>query len=199
MFDGVPGVTTFGCWAHARRNFFEAREEVAAKTSAHVVSEIGRLYETERRLSEQGATNEERLKVRQEAWPVLSGLKAFLEEQRALPRSAWGKAVAHALARWEKLARYAEDGAVEIDNNLYGDVISPENTIRPVALGRKNYPFAGSHEATERAAVVYSLLSTCKRHEVNAQEWLTDVLARIPTHPARQVEDLLPHRWKSNR
>ena len=72
-----------------------------------------------------------------------------------------------------------------------------ENAIRPLAIGRKNYLFAGSHEAAERAAVIYSLLGTCKLHGVNPQEWLTDVLNRIPAHPAKHVAELLPHRWKA--
>ena len=93
--------------------------------------------------------------------------------------------------RWEKLCRYVEDGRIEIDNNLV------ENAIRPIALGRKNYLFAGSHEAAERAAVIYSLVATCKKHEVNPQVWLADVLSRIAMHPMKRVHELLPHHWKN--
>ena len=95
----------------------------------------------------------------------------------------------YSLARWDKLTRYTEDGRIEIDNNLV------ENAIRPIAIGRKNYLFAGSHNAAQRAAVIYSLLATCKKHDINPYEWLADVLARIPTHPAKRVHELLPHRW----
>src|SRR5690606_6277684 len=98
-----------------------------------------------------------------------------------------------ALGRWTKLVRYVEDGRIEIDNNLV------ENAIRPIALGRKNYLFAGSHEAAQRAAVIYSLVATCKKHGVNPETWLTDVLGRIPTHPMKQVEDLLPHHWQERK
>jgi len=97
-----------------------------------------------------------------------------------------------AVRRWEKLCRYTEDGRIEIDTNLV------ENAIRPIALGRKNYLFAGSHNAAQRAAVIYSLLASCKKHDVNPQLWLTDLLSRIPTHPAKRVNELLPHRWENH-
>jgi hypothetical protein len=101
----------------------------------------------------------------------------------------FGKAAAYALTRWEELTRYAREGRLEIDNNLV------ENQVRPVALGRKNYLFAGSHDAARRSAVIYSMLATCKRHGVNPWAWLTNVLSRIPTHPAKRVAELLLHRW----
>ena len=99
----------------------------------------------------------------------------------------------YSLKRWEKLTRYVDNGEVEIDNNLV------ENAICPLALGRKNSLFSGSHEAAQRHAVVYSLLGTCLMHDVNPEEWLTDVLTRIPTHPNSRVDELLPHNWKKLR
>jgi hypothetical protein len=126
---------------------------------------------------------------REEARPVLERIKAYLESNRALPKSPFGKAATYALLRWDERTRYADQGRLEIDNNLI------ENQVRPVALGRKNSLFAGSHDAARRSAVIYSLLATCKRHDVNPWAWLTDVLARIPTHPAKRVSELLPHRW----
>ena len=86
-----------------------------------------------------------------------------------------------------------DEGRVELDNNLV------ENAVRPLAIGRKNYLFAGSHDAAQRAAVLYSLLGTCKLHAVNPLEWLTDVFERIPTHPAKRVAELLPHHWQKAR
>lgn len=189
-FERHAAITTYGCWAHARRYFFEARDS-HPEEAGYALAEIAKLYDIERSLREQHATAAERRAARQEhAVPVLDGLKGWLASQRALPKSPLGKAVGYALNSWKKLTRYTEDGRIEIDNNLV------ENAIRPIALGRKNYLFAGSHAAAQRAAVIYSLLATCKAHEVNPQEWLADVLARIPTHPARQVAELLPHRWK---
>jgi transposase len=190
-FDRLPGITTCGCWAHARRYFFEAKDNDAEKAE-HALTEIRRLYAIEREIA--GASPEERRRVRQErAVLVLDTLKTWLEANPGLPKSPWGKAVSYALARWEKLTRYANDGRIEIDNNLV------ENAIRPVALGRKNYLFAGSHDAAQRAAVIYSLLAACKKHDVNPQVWLTDVLVRIPSHPHKQVADLLPHHWKARK
>lgn len=184
-------VTAYNCWAHARRYFFEAQEN-AKERAEHALLEIGKLYAIERELKE--ATHEERKQVRQErAMPILNQFKGWLMQNRGLPKSPWGKAVNYALKRWDKLARYTEDGQIEIDNNLV------ENAIRPIALGRKNYLFAGSHEAAQRAAVIYSLLATCKKHEVNPHEWLSDVLKRIPTHPYKQIDELLPHLWHNSK
>lgn len=187
-----PGITSYGCWAHARRHFFEAKDS-DAEFAEHALREIGLLYDIERRLREEEALPERRGQVRQkEAIPILDRFNPWLQSHPGLPKSPWGQAVSYALLRWDKLCRYTEDGRVEIDNNLV------ENAIRPIALGRKNYLFAGSHDAAQRAAVIYSLLGTCKMHEVNPQAWLNDVLSRIPTHPHKQIDELLPHHWKKS-
>jgi len=191
QFEEDSGITIAGCWAHARRYFFDAQASDKERAE-HVLSEIGLLYDIERMLRETGASPEERSCMRRKkAAPILKRLKTWLKENEGLPRAPWGKAVHYTLARWDRLTEYVENGRLEIDNNLV------ENAIRPVALGRKNYLFAGSHNAARRAAVVYSLLATCKKHKVNPQVWLTDVLTRIPTHPARNVSELLPHHWKN--
>lgn len=189
-FDDRPEITTYACWAHARRYFHEALSS-APDRAGHALEQIGRLYDLERALRERDASPERRWRLRQrQALPVLERFKRWLEAHPGLPKSPWGKAVGYSLNRWNKLCRYVEDGRIEIDNNLV------ENAIRPIALGRKNYLFAGSHEAAQRAAVIYSLLATCKKHEVNPQLWLRDVLSRIPSHPMRRVHELLPHHWK---
>ena len=191
-YDAIEGITSYGCWAHARRYFHEARTN-APERAEHALAEIGQLYAVERVLREREVSPEERCRLRQEqAVPVLERIKAYLEANPGLPKSPWGQAVNYALTRWVKLTRYVEDGRIEIDNNLV------ENAIRPIALGRKNYLFAGSHEAAERAAVIYSLVATCKQHEVNPERWLSDVLSRIATHPMKQIDELLPHHWKAD-
>ena len=185
-FDQVKTITTYACWAHARRYFHQALDNDVVRAT-HALEQIKQLYAVERRLREQGASAKARQRVRQqEAVPVLKALKTWLEANPGLPKSPWGKAVNYSLQRWKKLCRYTETGFVEIDNNLV------ENSIRPLALGRKNYLFAGSHSAAQRAAVLYSLLGTCKQHGVDPQAWLSDVLYRIPTHPMKQVHALLP-------
>ena len=192
-FDKIASITTYGCWAHARRHVYNARTSDPARAT-HALEQIGQLYAIERALREKKASASHRVRVRQEeSVPILKALKAWLEANQGFPRSPWGQAVAYSLNRWDRLCRYTEDGRIEIDNNLV------ENSIRPIALGRKNYLFAGSHAAAQRAAVIYSLLGTCKQHGVNPQEWLTDVLTRIPTHPMQQVRALLPHHWKALR
>ncbi len=135
------------------------------------------------------------MEVRQEeARPVLEKLKPWLEESREhRPSAGWDEAVGYMLNRWEKLACYLEDGKVEIDNNLV------ENQMRAIALGRKNHLFAGSHAAAQRSAVLYALFATCKLQSINPIEWLTDVLRRLPTHPADRMAELLPHHWKASR
>ena len=183
-------ITHYGCWAHARRHVFEAKDS-SPEEAEHALTEIQRLYAIERELRESDASAVERRRVRQEkAVPILRAFKTYLEANRGLPKSPWGKAVNYALLRWKKLTAYTEDGRIEIDNNLC------ENAIRPIALGRRNYLFAGSHDAARRGAIIYSLLGTCKKHGVEPFDWLTDVLTRIPTHPHSRVEELLPHRWK---
>src|SRR5580698_1170394 len=102
-----------------------------------------------------------------------------------LPKSAIGKALAYSIERWEQLMIYATDGKLNIDNNPV------ENCIRPVAIGRKNYLFAGSHEAAQRSAMLYSLMGTCKLHDVNPFIWLKNILETIPSHPINQIRQLL--------
>ena len=191
--DKYEDVTTYNCLAHARRHFFDAKGN-APELAEHAINEIRQLYAIERELREGDSSPEERQRMRRvKAVPILKRFKAWLEANRGLPKSPWGKAVYYSLARWEKLSRYTEDGRIEIDTNLV------ENAIRPIAIGRKNYLFAGSHDAAQRAAVIYSLLATCKKNDVNPQLWLTDVLSRIPTHPAKRVNELLPHRWENSK
>ncbi|MBI2943505.1 MAG: transposase [Candidatus Wallbacteria bacterium] len=126
---------------------------------------------------------------------MLDKLHLWLLEQqpRYLPKEPLGAAIGYAINNWAALRRYADTGFLSIDNNV------AENTVRPVAIGRKNYLFIGSPAGGWRASVFYGLLATCKRHGVNPMEYLTDVLQRVWTHPASQIEDLLPHRWLAAR
>src|SRR5215211_3405700 len=110
---------------------------------------------------------------------------------QTLPKSAIGKALGYSIERWNELMMYTSDGKLNIDNNPV------ENSIRPVAIGRKNYLFAGSHEAAQRSAMLYSLLGTCKLNGINPIVWLTDVLKRLPSHQINKVQDLLPQNWKT--
>ena len=181
-----------GCMAHIRRKFFEAKDNDQARAD-EALARIGELYDIERRCREQGLHAEERLALRElEARPLMVQFKTWMEAQLTdtLPKSAIGKALHYALAQWPRMVRYLEDGRIEIDNNRI------ENQIRPVALGRKNYLFCGSHEGARRAAMIYSLLGTCKMNGVEPFAWLREVLTRIPDHPVNRLAELLPGRLR---
>jgi transposase len=179
------------CMAHARRKFDEAKSNDKAR-SEYALTEIQKLYAIEERIREQGLDHVKAKELRQkEAVPVLSDLKLWLLEnyKQVLPQSPIGKAISYSLQRWDKLSIYATDGKLQIDNNWV------ENAIRPLAIGRKNYLFAGSHEGAKRAAMLYSFMATCKKHEINPQEWLKDVLDKIADWPQKKIKELLPQNW----
>ena len=174
-----------GCFLKQRKNDKPIAE--------YALEQIGLLYKIERQAKEQQLDQEQILQLRQtEALPVLESLGKWMKETyiKMLPKSAIGKALGYSIQRWPELMLYATDGKLNIDNNPV------ENSIRPVAIGRKNYLFAGSHEAAKRSAMLYSLMGTCKLHGINPFLWLRDVLQRIATHPINKIEGLLPHNWQ---
>ena len=192
VFAKRQDITLIHCMAHARRMFNEALDNDEARAS-HALQEIQKLYAIERNCRESSMGFEEIKAVRQaESVPILAALGQWMKEQyiHTLPKSAIGKALAYSIERWERLSLYAEDGMLNIDNNPV------ENSIRPVALGRKNYLFAGSHQAARRSGMLYSLLGTCKMHGIEPYSWLKDVLHQIADHPVNQIQNLLPHRYK---
>lgn len=192
LFKEEKDITVLHCMAHARRMFFEAKEN-DKPIAEYALEQIGLLYKIERQAKEQQLDQEQILQLRQtEALPVLESLGKWMKETyiKMLPKSAIGKALGYSIQRWPELMLYATDGKLNIDNNPV------ENSIRPVAIGRKNYLFAGSHEAAKRSAMLYSLMGTCKLHGINPFLWLRDVLQRIATHPINKIEGLLPHNWQ---
>jgi transposase len=192
-FGKKDSITLLNCMAHARRKFEQALDNDRERAT-YALSRIQELYTIERNIKEQELNPEQACALReQNAAPVLDELKAWMKEQitAVLPKSPIGEAIAYALPRWDKLSLYTSQHYLLIDNNLI------ENAIRPVAIGRKNYLFAGSHEGARRAAMLYSFMGSCKMHQLNPFEWLRDVLARIPAHSANCVSELLPHNWKS--
>lgn len=189
-FDLRSNVTLLHCMAHARRKFDEAKDNDLARAS-YALTEIQKLYALERVAKSDGLSPEQRFMLRQEqSIPILAGLKTWMLENYkvVLPKSTIGQALHYSLERWNKLTLYTTNGKLEIDNNLV------ENAIRPVAIGRKNYLFAGSHNGARRAAMLYSFLGTCKINEVNPFEWLRDVLTLIPTSPVNRLSELLPRK-----
>ena len=187
-FDKNPGITLLHCMAHARRKFDEAKDNDLARAS-HALIEIQQLYALERQAKLQELSTEQCQLLREEkAVPILINLKAWMLEnyRSVLPKSTIGEALHYSLQRWDKLMLYTTDGKLEIDNNLV------ENAIRPVAIGRKNYLFAGSHNGARRAAMLYSFLGTCKINKINPFEWLRDVLDKIPGYQVNKIHELLP-------
>ena len=186
----TQGITEVGCWAHIRRLFFELH---AAKASAHAepaLRQITELYRIEAEIK--GLDPPERLARRQrDARPLLDAFKQWIDHLSvsASPNSGLAKALAHTRKRWPALVRYVDDAALPIDNNPV------ERSIRPVAVGRKNWLFAGSKAAGERAAAIMSLIATARQNGHEPYAYLKDVLTRLPTHPDRHIADLLPHRW----
>jgi len=192
-FGNTPGVTLLACMAHARRKFDEAKDNDLARAE-YVLTQIQKLYAIERHAKAQGLLVEDIVGLRQEqAIPILLHLKEWMLENYkvVLPKSTIGNALHYSLQRWDKLMVYTTDGRLEIDNNLV------ENAIRPVAIGRKNYLFAGSHNGARRAAMLYSFLGTCKINDVNPFEWLRDVLSKIQDYNVTELRKLLPAQWKN--
>jgi len=190
-FDKIEGVTTLCCWAHARRKFFEALE-YDKYYGQMLLGQVQSLYRIEEWCRDHHYTPEQTKAYRhQYAVPILENMHDNLQEflTKTLPQSPLGKAITYTLKRWEKLCVYTTNGILQIDNNLV------ENSIRPVALGRKNYLFAGSHERAQDAAMLYSLFATCRLHNINPVQWLTHLLENINNTPKENLHLLLPQNY----
>lgn len=189
-YDGIylksnGAITEVACWAHCRRYWHKAREEDPARAH-HVLAVIAKLYKVENDTRELSAAA--RLSAREQvARPLLNDLKSWLDKEVFLPKSLSGKAATYTLNQWTALNRYLEHGDLSIDNN------ASERAMRPVAIGRKNWLFVGSHQAGRRAAVLMTLIATCKANLVEPWAWLKDVLIQLP-HGV-PLESLLPNTW----
>jgi len=187
-FEKAGKLILLSCMAHARRKFDQAKDGDCERAE-QALKLFQPLYEIEREARQRNLSYDERKTLRQnKSVEKLHEIEVWLKENiiQVLPKSAIGQAIAYTLNLWPRLIRYTEDGRYEIDNNLV------ENSIRPVALGRKNYLFAGSHEGAKRAAMMYSFLGTCKRNNVEPFAWLRDVLTRIPDWSIQRLDELLP-------
>lgn len=185
--DGVVGLA---CWAHARRNFDKALDTDRERASV-AMQLIQKIYDVEREARDAGLSYDQRKELRLEkALPVLNTMGTWLANQgnHVLPRSPIGKAVAYCLRLWNELLAYLYNGLLEIDNNRM------ENAIRPVAIGRKNWLFAGSHEGAVNIAMYRSFFATCHANNINPYEWLLAVLRRINSTAPVKYHTLLPHK-----
>ena len=189
-YEGAPGKRMIGCWAHARRKFVEALDEDKKRASEALVY-IGKLYGIEKEMQEAGLDYDAIQKRRnEESYKIIQEFENWMNSVSGsfTPKSRMGKALVYAYTLLPRLSRYVLDGRYNIDNN------GVENAIRPIAVGRKNYLFCGNHDAAVRAAIVYSLFSSCKAHNVDVRLWLEDTLKRIPTE--KNIDRLLPCNWQ---
>lgn len=188
---GKKNIDIACCWAHARRKFYEARDEAPA-VAGWFLRHIQSLYiiEADLRSAEAGSDTRRAVRERDCRWRLnLLGKALRHVMPRYLPRTQMGKAVGYALGHWERLVKYCSDGKLEIDNN------GVENAIRPTALGKKNWLFIGHPGAGDRSAVIYTILENCRRLGINPQEYLKDVLSRLPNMKITEVVQLMPANW----
>ena len=186
-------IVEVACWAHARRKFFEAQSSDVVRSTV-MLAYLRLLYDVEREAREQKRRGEARRLLRQaQSKPILNDIRAYLEREQpqVLPKSPEGQAIAYTLSNWKALTRYAEDGDLEIDNN------GAERSLRGIAVGRKNWMFYGSDNGGQTAAVLTSLIATCKRLRLDPFAYLRDLFGRIAAHPNARIAELLPDQWKT--
>ncbi len=179
------------CWAHARRKFFDLARLNKAPIAIEAVERIDALFAIERGIN--GVTPLQRVRVRNEhSRPLVGELETWLRGQRAKlsSKNETAKAIDYSLKRWTALTRFLDDGRLCMSNN------AAERALRGIAVGRRNWTFAGSDEGGRRAAAIYTLVETAKLNGVDPQAWLADVLARLLDHPAKRIADLLPWNWR---
>jgi transposase len=182
------------CWAHARRKFFDLARLNKAPIATEAVTRIDAPFALEREIN--GLVPQQRVGVRAErSRPHIVALETWLREQRARVsrNSDTGKAIEYSLKRWTALTRFLDDGRLCMTNN------AAERELRAIAVGRRNWTFAGSDEGGRRAAALYTLIATAKLNDVDPQAWLADVLTRMPDYPAKRIGDLLPWTWYAER
>ena len=192
-FDRLYGdrILEVACWAHVRRKFFDVHAATGSATAREALDHIARLYAVEQDV--RGRPPDERRHVRQaRTRPMLDAFRQWLDATgpKLSRRSDLAVAIRYALTRWTALTRYADDGRLEIDNN------AAERSLRGIAVGRKNWLFAGSDKGGHRAACIYSLVQTARLNDVDPQAWLADTISRIADHPARRIAELLPWNYR---
>ena len=195
QFEKNDNITVYGCWAHARRKFVDALNE-NNRLATEALCFIRKIYKVESDANKAGLNADERKEQRLKiSYPTIRLFETWMKETylKVLPNSKMGDAIEYTYSLLPRLSRYVNDGRINIDNNLI------ENAIRPLALGRKNYLFCGNDASAYRAAIVYSLISTCKAADVDPRAWMEDVLRKIPYYQRdqRDLAELLPFNWKN--
>ena len=191
--DSQRGIVEVACWAHSRRKHYEAQSSDLMRSTV-MLAYIRLLYDVEREARDRKLGSDARRTLRQaKSKPILEDIHAYLERERphVLPRSPAGQAMAYTLSNWKALTRYCDDGDLEIDNN------GAERSLRGIAVGRRNWTFLGSDNGGKTAAVLTSLIATCKRLHLDAFAYLRDILERISSHPQSRLAELLPDPWQA--
>ncbi len=187
-----PGpIIEAACWAHGRRKFFDLARLQKAPIAIEAIERIDALFAIEREIN--GLSAGQRRAVRNErSRPLVAELESWLRQQRAKlsRKSETAKAIDYSLKRWTALIRFLDDGRLCMSNN------AAERAVRCIAVGRKNWTFAGSDEGGHRAGAIYTLIETAKLNDIDPQTWLADVLARLLDYPAKRIADLLPWNWR---
>ncbi len=189
QFD-TPGVTMAGCLAHSRRKFAEAQDNDPMARIA--LSEFQQIYAIEHNARIKALSQDQLKEERQKnAMPIFTQLKLWMENYRSktTTSSPMGKAIGYFMNNWKRLTTYLDNGQTLVDNNPV------ERAIRVSAIGKRNFLFHGAHEGGQWAAMIYSFFGTCKLHQINPLEWLTDVLIRMPEYQKDKFTDLLPQNW----
>lgn len=187
----VSGITEAGCLAHARRKFFDLHAANKSQIAGFALEQFSKVYDIEREVKDLNADQRQAIR-QQHTKPVLEALYQWmtLQRQKLPDSSATARALDYSLRCWAVPTRFVDDGQLPMDNNLI------ENQIRPIAIGRNNWLFAGSLRASQRAAAVMSLVHSARMNGHDPYAYLKDVLTRLPTHKARDIDQLLPHRWQ---
>ena len=188
----MPKLVEVACWAHARRKIYDVHVATGSAAARDALDMIAQLFAIEADIRGQSPT-ERCAARRQNSAPILAELKSFLDATLAKVsgKSSLAGAIRYATSRWAALTRYVDDGHLEMSNN------AAERAIRPIALGRKNFLFAGSDAGGRRAAIMYTLIESCKLNEIDPEAWLTFVIERIADHPINRIDELLPWNWRT--
>lgn len=193
LFRKNKDIVEIGCNAHARRKFKYALDDSNPVGAANIMALYKKLYEIESYAKDNNFDSAQLLKIRQEqSKPVLAEIRKIVDEykNKVLPKSLMGKAIIYAINQWDALTRYTDDPKADIDNN------AAERALRMVCIGRNNYLFAGSEAGAKRAAIIYSLVASCKSKGIDPFSYFRDVLCKVTTHPTSKIEELLPNNWK---
>jgi transposase len=199
VYDNIgqqEGIKLVGCLAHARRKFFDAQDNDQQK-ARYALELIAKIYHLDKQINlkyEKDYTQIQKER-KEKIEPILIQIKTWIEQEnlRVLPKSAIAKAMRYFITQYPKLEAVMLDGRLKLDNNLI------ENKIRPLALGRKNYLFAGSHNAAQNTAMLYSFFGSFKANDVDPLKWLQDVLEKIPDYNIQKLDELLPDKWNNDR